>query len=97
MGVDVEAIALHEAEERHPERPRQVHGKAGGGADGDQDWYPGYERLLHEFEAGASTDAEKTRVQRRTALEELLPNNFVERVVAADVLPQRQQPAALIE
>src|SRR5262245_48205747 len=85
-GVGVEVIGADEAEQGEPVLAGQLHGQAGGGADGGEDRDSRHRRLLHQLEAGPAADEQDPVVQWGAAGEELAADELVQGVVPADVL-----------
>ena len=97
VGVHVETPVSDEAEQRHPALAGQFDRQAGRGPDGAQDRDAGDRRLLHQLEADPAADQHQSVGQGNPAGEEFRPDQLVQGVVAADVLPEAEQPAGCIE
>ena len=97
VGVDVEACVANEAEQRHAALASQVDRQAGRSPDGPEHGDAGDRRLLHQLEADPAAQHDDPARQRDAASEQLGTDQLVQGVVAADVLPQREQVAVYIE
>src|SRR5205807_4948676 len=97
--VDVQAAAAEEADQRLVGRLGEVTSQAGRRRHCHQDRNPGLERFLDDLEGGASADHQDVAVEGQEALTRGVADDFVHRVVPADVLAhddrlaiQREQP-----
>ena len=93
VGVDVEAVAAQEADERHAEPVRGLDREVRRSRDRGDDRDAGDGRLLDDLEADPAADHEDPAVERHRLGQDLRPDQLVERVVPADVLAQREQLA----
>ena len=96
-GVDVEAVVADKTEQRDVELPGEIHGEGGGGSDGGEDGDTGHEGFLEELEAGAAGDEEDGVVGGELVVHEVMADEFVEGVVAADVFAECEEFAVVIE
>lgn len=88
--IDVEAFGAGEAQEGDAEGVCQVDGEGGGGADGGDEGDAGHQGFLEELEGGAAAEEEEVVIQTVGTGHELLADDFVEGVVAADVFAETQ-------
>ena len=93
VGVDVEAVAAQEADERHAEPVGCLDREVRRGRDRGDDRDAGDRRLLDDLEADPAADHQDPVVERHRLREDLRADQLVERVVPADVLAQREQLA----
>src|SRR5690348_12529163 len=89
--VDVEPVAAEEADEGHAQPPPDLDRQVRRRGHGAQDREPGDGRLLRDLERDPTRHEQDPVVQWQAPGQELGPDELVERVVAADVLAQRDQ------
>ena len=92
--VHIAPIAAHKAEKGESKFLRQLDGKRRRRADGDKDWNPRHDALLHDLERRPSADDED--VGSRVVNEER-SDHFVDGVVASDVFAYTQERAVARE
>jgi hypothetical protein len=85
-GVNVEAGGLGETDEGGAELFGNLNGEAGGGADGDEHGDAGGEGFLHQLETGAAAEDEDGAREVSPPLQKLVADNFVDSIVATDIL-----------
>jgi hypothetical protein len=93
VGVDVEAVAAEESDERDAEPVGGLDGEVGRRRDGTDDRDAGDRRLLDDLEAHPTADHQDPVVKRHAARQELGADELVERVVAAHILAKLEQLA----
>ena len=75
----------------------QFHGEAGGRPHGGQQRNAGHQGLLHQFKAGPAADQDAAVGQRNPPGEELRADQFIDGVVPADILAEREHLAGRVE
>ena len=88
-------IAAQEADEGEPGGLGQFDGQRRGGRYRREQWDPGHDGFLGEFETGASRYEEHGAVEREAAVQYGPADDLVDGVVAADVLADHQHRAGL--
>ena len=86
MGVDVHGVAAEETDQGHADLLGQLHGQAGGGADGGDQGHAGDGRLLDDLERAPPGHEQHHPGQREPALGGRPADHLVDGVVAPDVL-----------
>lgn len=95
--VDVEAVVAEEADEGDAEGGGEFDGEAGGSAHGADELDAGHGGFLEELEARASAEEQDAVVQWDVAGAQRVAEEFVERVVAADVFAVGEERAGSVE
>lgn len=97
VGVDIEAFLSEESEQRNAELVRAGHGETGWCADGAHQIDAGDGGFLKEFKARPAAQQKDVPVQREIAPGERGADEFVQGVVAANILMQREKIAVGVE
>src|SRR5690606_7960225 len=95
--IDVESISLQEADERDTELFRELDRERRRRADCREQRAAGHHRFLHQLEARAAADDDAVLGDRQRAGHESIPDELVERVVAADVLAHEHDAPVAVE
>ncbi len=95
--VDVEAVVADEAEEGEVEFLGELYGETGGGADGGDEGNAGHDGFLNQFETRAAREKKNSTVKGEGIFHELMADELVEGVVAADVFAEGEELSALVE
>ncbi len=92
MGEDLEAVGAGDADQGHAGLFGDAHGERGGRRHRDHHRRAEHRRLLHHFDRDAARQQQQT-FRHRDAVTRQRTGELVERVVPADILAQRDQPA----
>ena len=76
---------------------RRFDSETGRGANGGEDGDAGHQRFLRQFEAGASADQDQLAGERYVVQQHLRADQFVDSVVASDILTQQHQVALQVK
>ncbi len=96
-GVNIEMIVANEAEQAHALIAGQFHGQARGRTDGGEHRDSRHRGLLHQFKTRAAADHQDGFVKRDHVFQKCPTDQFINRVVPADILADREQFAFGVE
>src|SRR4051794_31494661 len=97
MSVDVHPLAAEEADQGLAAVAREGDGEAGRGGDGGDDRNASGEGFLHDLERTAARDEEDVAAQGEASGEEAMADDFIDGVVAPDVLAQDDELSVGVE
>ena len=95
--IDNEALAAKKTGESHAHFAGEAHRKARARRNRSHDWNSSHRRLLNDFETATAAHNQDALSKWQAVLAYSPPDDFVDRVVAADVFALNEQRAVTIE
>ena len=95
--VNVHLVTAQKTDQSLVIRPRKFDGQTRRRGNGRDDRNPGSERFLHHLERNAPAQQQNLAVEREAIREQRPADQFVERVVPADVLARTEERSIFLK